>query len=137
VKYTSGDLHIPEGEFKFVYSRARGPGGQNVNKVSTKVTLLFDVTASPSLSAAQKQKIASRLTTRISKNGVLRIVAMRYRTQKANKEDAVRRFFSLLDIVLRQTPRRRKTKISTAAREKRMQEKRHRGKLKQTRQKIM
>jgi len=86
------NLHIPEKELKFVFARASGPGGQNVNKVNTKVTLLFDIVKSPSLTDVQKIKIRNRLSNRISNEGVLRVTAMRYRTQKANREDAVKRF---------------------------------------------
>lgn len=133
----SKSLHIPEKEFTFLFSRSSGPGGQNVNKVSTKVTLLFDVNMSPSLSATQKGKIKNRLATRINKNGVLRIVAMRYRTQKANKEDALQRFFSLLHTALKEKPPRKKTKITRASRERRIQAKKFRGRVKQARNRVI
>jgi ribosome-associated protein len=133
----SGGLHVPEREFTFVFSRASGPGGQNVNKVNTKVTLLFNVNTSSRLTAVQKEKIKNRLATRISKNGILRVVAMRYRTQKANKEDAIQRFFSLLDAALRDKPARKKMKISKASRERRIQAKKLRSTVKHARKRVI
>ncbi|MCK5195085.1 MAG: aminoacyl-tRNA hydrolase [Desulfobulbaceae bacterium] len=132
----SQNIYIPEKELKFVFARASGPGGQNVNKVNTKVTLLFDVVSSPSLTEEQKTKIRNRLSTRISRGGVLRVAAMRYRSQKANREDAVKRFAELLSFALTEKPHRKKTKASRAARERRFQAKKQRSRIKQSRQKV-
>lgn len=132
----SQNIYIPAKELKFVFARASGPGGQNVNKVNTKVTLLFDVDTSPSLSQEQKTKIRNRLSTRISRRGVLRVTAMRYRTQKANREDAVERFAKLISFALTEKPHRKKTKASRAARERRFQAKKQRSRVKQSRQKV-
>lgn len=132
----SQHIYISEKELKFVFARASGPGGQNVNKVNTKVTLLFDVDTSPSLSQEQKAKIRNRLSTRISRGGVLRVTAMRYRTQKANREDAVERFAKLISFALTEKPHRKKTKASRAARERRFQAKKQRGRVKKSRQKV-
>lgn len=129
-------LQIPEKELTLVFARSSGPGGQNVNKVNTKVTLLFDVVSSPSLTEEQKTKIKNRLSTRISKGGVLRVAAMRYRSQKANREDAVKRFAELLAFALTEKQYRKKTKASRAARERRFQKKKQRGRVKQSRQKV-
>src|SRR5580704_16577736 len=89
-------LSIPDNELTFVASRSGGPGGQNVNKVSSRVTLTFDVSHSPSLSEAQRHRISSKLATRINKDGVLRVVSQRTRSQELNKEDTVVRFIELL-----------------------------------------
>ncbi|HMC82356.1 MAG TPA: aminoacyl-tRNA hydrolase [Candidatus Polarisedimenticolia bacterium] len=83
-------LAIREEELRFTASRSGGPGGQNVNKVSTRVTLWFDVAGSPSLTAEQRSLIRSRLATRISKEGVLRVVSQQTRSQAANREAARR-----------------------------------------------
>ena len=130
------NMYIPEKELKFVFARASGPGGQNVNKVNTKVTLLFDVVRSPSLTDEQKAKIRNRLTNRISNEGVLRVTAMRYRTQKANREDAVKRFVELLSSALTEKPHRKKTKASRSSRERRFKAKKQRSRVKQSRQKV-
>jgi ribosome-associated protein len=129
-------VQIPEKELVFIFSRAGGPGGQNVNKVNTKVTLLFDVAGSPSLTEEQKAKILNRLSTRISRGGVLRVSAMRYRTQKANREDAVMRFVELVSRALKEKPRRKKTKVSRSAKKRRLREKKQRSMVKQSRQKV-
>jgi ribosome-associated protein len=126
-------LSIPEQEFTFTASRSSGPGGQHVNKVSSRVTLQFDVAASPSLSEAQKQRIMSRLATRTTKDGVLRVVAQAHRSQAANRRTAVERFATLLREALAETPPRRQTKIPPAVRQRRLTEKRRRGQLKQQR----
>ncbi len=83
---------IAEDELRFTYSRSSGPGGQNVNRVETRVTLLFDVLGSPSLSEGHKRRIASLLATRINKEGILRVVSQRHRTREANRRAARERF---------------------------------------------
>jgi ribosome-associated protein len=77
----NADLAIPEHELAFSASRSSGPGGQNVNKVSSRVTLTFDVENSPSLSDSQRRRIRSRLQTRINKDGVLRVISQISRSQ--------------------------------------------------------
>ena len=82
-------LSIDETELDYEFARSSGPGGQNVNKVETKVTLKFDIEASRSLSAEQKGRIAERLRTRITKDGVLRVTSQRHRTREANRKATV------------------------------------------------
>ncbi|MCU0918492.1 MAG: hypothetical protein MUC88_28625, partial [Planctomycetes bacterium] len=82
---TVGDNPIPENELVITASRSSGPGGQNVNKLNTRVIVLFDVTGSPSLSNEQKQEVLSRLATRIDKRGVLHVASQAYRSQEANR----------------------------------------------------
>jgi len=127
------DLSIPGEEISFRTSRSSGPGGQHVNKVETRVTLLFDVLSSPSLSEEQKRRITSRLQTRVSKAGVLRVVAQKHRSQSANREEARERFAGLLREVLRRDPPRKATRPTTAAKSRRLEEKRRRGRRKQER----
>lgn len=126
-------LSIPEGELSFSASRSSGPGGQHVNKVSTRVTLRFDVANSPSLTPEQKERIFSRLATRMSRQGVLRVVSQKTRSQAANRELAVERFVQLLQEALKQRPERKPTKVPSAAKQKRVDEKKQRGKLKRER----
>ena len=126
-------VEIPEHELFFKTSRSGGPGGQNVNKVNTRITLLFDVANSPSLTASQRRLILAKLATRIDKNGVLRVVSQKFRTQKANRNAAVDKFRVLLAEALTPKPVRRKTSVPYAARQKRLQDKRHRSQLKQQR----
>ena len=126
-------LSIPKDELKFTASRSRGPGGQHVNKASTRVTLGFDLINSPSLTSEQIQLVLDGLATRISKKGILRVISQKTRSQAANKEVALERFIELLQQALKQKPKRKPTRISLAARQKRVDEKQHRGKLKRGR----
>ena len=132
----SNQLSIPLKELRFTASRSSGPGGQNVNKVNTRVTLWFDVANSPSLSDGQKELIRSNLSTRINREGILRVVSQKHRTQASNRDEAIERFASLVGGSLRRVSPRRKTSISKAARERRLEEKRHRGALKKERSRV-
>src|SRR5436853_3579933 len=89
-------ISIPEDELRFAASRSGGPGGQNVNKVSSRVTLTFDIQASTALSEAHKRSIMSKLATRVNKDGVLRVISQRTRSQDLNRSDAIERFVDLL-----------------------------------------
>ena len=126
-------LSIPEDELRFTASRSRGPGGQHLNKTSTRVTLRFDLANSPSLSPEQKKLLRERLPTRISKQGVLRVVSQKTRSQAANRKAALERFVELLQQSLELRPERKPLRMPSAAREKRIAGKKHRGYLKRER----
>jgi ribosome-associated protein len=126
---------IPENEVRITASRSGGPGGQNVNKVSSKVTLSFDVRGSAVLSEEQKRKIIGRLATRISKEGILQVVSQRTRSQELNRLDALARFSELLRRVLTPQAPRIKTRVSEAAKRRRVDEKKKHGLTKQKRSK--
>jgi ribosome-associated protein len=124
---------IGEDELRFTYSRASGPGGQHVNRVETRVTLLFDVADSPSLTDEQKRRVRRRLATRINKEGVLRVVSQRHRTREANRRAAIERFEELLAEALRSPRPRRKTRVPEGAKRRRIESKRRRGDVKRLR----
>ncbi len=124
---------IDEEELRFRYSRSSGPGGQNVNRVETRVTLLFDVEGSPSLSAAHKRTLRRKLATRITKDGILQVVAQRHRTREANRRAAVERFQELVAEALRPRRRRRPTSVPAAAKRRRLESKKRRAELKRRR----
>ena len=126
---------ISEDEFIYKASRSSGPGGQNVNKVNTRVTVLFDVANTGFLSGEQKQLILSYLATRVSKDGVLRVVSQKYRTQKANRAASVERLGELLRGALKKKAVRKKTMVPYAARQRRLEEKKQRSTLKRQRAK--
>jgi ribosome-associated protein len=126
-------LSIPQQELSFSATRAGGPGGQHVNKVSTRVTLRFDVARSPSLSETQRRRILARLATRISGAGVLRVTCSRMRSQAANREEALRRFAELLAAALKPRKRRTRTRVPAGEKRRRLEDKRKRGRLKRQR----
>jgi len=123
-------ISIPEEELKFTASLSGGPGGQNVNKVSTRITLWFDVVNSPSLEQEQKELIMRRFETRIGKDGVLRVMSQQTRSQAENKELAIERFAELLQDALKQVPIRKQTRVSKGAKLRRLEEKKQRSMLK-------
>jgi len=124
---------IARSELVFSFSRSRGAGGQNVNKVNTKVTLSFDVEHSPSLSARQRELIQHRLSGRINKIGLLKLSSDSCRTQQGNKDEVLRRFFALLSQAVHEQRPRRPTKTTRAAKERRLSAKKKRSRLKKMR----
>jgi ribosome-associated protein len=127
------DLSIPLDELTFSAVRSSGPGGQNVNKVSTRVSLEFDVDKSPSLNEEQKNLIKKRLKGRISGEGIFRVSSQKSRQQSTNREDALRRFAGLLAGALQERKVRRKTGVPKASKQERLEEKKKRGFIKQSR----
>jgi len=127
------DLEIPDGELAYATSRSSGPGGQNVNKVSTRVTLLWNVEESSCLSAQQRELLRRRLPGRINRDGVLRVVSQRHRTQLANREAALRRFADLVREALTEAPSRVPVEAPEWINARRLEEKRRRSRLKRER----
>jgi ribosome-associated protein len=126
-------LFIPEGEISFTASRSGGPGGQNVNKVSSKVTLSFDLQNSTALTAEQKRKIMGKLAKRINSDGILQIVSQRTRSQELNRTDVLERFSELLRRALTPQQPRIRTRVPAASKKLRIETKRKRGLTKQAR----
>ena len=124
---------IPEEGLWFGFSRSSGPGGQNVNKVNTRTTLFFDLGGCLTLTDSEKRRITARLETRISKEGILRVVAAKHRTQLANKRAAVNRFYELLEEALQRRPKRKPTAVPPGSRRKRLKNKLAKGQQKQLR----
>ncbi|TAK60222.1 MAG: aminoacyl-tRNA hydrolase [Bacteroidetes bacterium] len=126
-------VSVPRSELSFRFARSGGHGGQNVNKVETKVELLFDVLHSPSLTDEQKERILKKLENRIDSEGVLRIVSQESRSQSKNREAAVERFIELMSHALKVRKKRMKTKIPKAVKERRLETKKRRGEVKRLR----
>jgi ribosome-associated protein len=120
-------LQLDENELRMDFIHASGPGGQNVNKVATAVQLRFTVTASPSLPDDVRQRLMALARNRITENGELIIEAKRFRTQAANRQDAVGRLVELLRKAAEKPRVRHKTRPTLASKEKRLEIKRRRS----------
>ncbi len=126
-------LEVPDDELSYVTSRSGGPGGQNVNKLETRVTLRWEPAASAALDDAQKARLAERLATRITKAGVLQVTSQRHRTQAANRDAATERFAELVAWALSTDPPRKRTRVPRRARRRRLEEKKKRAEVKKGR----
>jgi ribosome-associated protein len=128
-------LSIPLSDLRFQFARSGGPGGQNVNKVETKVQVSFDVVGSPHLTDEQKKLILNSLGSKIIA-GTLRVSSQVSRSQIKNREDAQRRIITLLKNALRPRRKRLSTKPTGASRERRRAQKERRSEIKRQRRNI-
>lgn len=125
---------IPEGELRWRFSRASGPGGQHVNTSATRVELSWDLEASAVLTAGQRARARRRLATSLV-DGVVTVTAQEHRSQLRNREAARRRLAELVArAIAPPPPRRRPTRPTAASRERRIADKRRRGETKRLRQ---
>jgi ribosome-associated protein len=116
-----------EGEFIFSSSRSGGPGGQNVNKVNSKVELRFNVLSSAILSASEKENIMLKLKNKINNESELILVSQSERTQMMNKKMVMEKFYELISKALTLPVKRRPTKPTLTSKIKRLEDKRSRG----------
>jgi ribosome-associated protein len=130
-------LKIPCSELEFRTSRSGGPGGQNVNKLETRVELLFNLSNSPSIPEHLRQRIVENLSAKLDGSGVLRVVVQDSRSQWKNKQLALERFVALLKSGLHVRKKRISTKPSKSARETRLRTKKVRGETKKLRKVII
>jgi ribosome-associated protein len=129
-------IQLDESEIHFKFIRSPGPGGQHVNKAATAVQLSFDVAHSSSLPDQVRQRLIKFAKNRINTRGVLIITANRFRSQDLNRKDALNRLMQLIVKSTWETKPRRKTKPTSGSIKKRIEAKKRRSKLKNTRQPV-
>ncbi len=132
----SDTIVIPRSEFQLTFSRSPGPGGQNVNKVNSKVTLRWDIRATPSLPADVRQRFLARFGNRISKDGQLILTSHRYRDQPRNLADVQNKLRQLILTVIDPPKKRKPRKRSKAANRRRLDQKRRRSETKSGRRNV-
>jgi len=129
----TGTIAIGEEEIHQEFIRASGPGGQNVNKVATAVQLRFDVAHSPSLPEDVRERLTRLAGKRMTREGYLIINARRFRTQEQNRQDSVARLVNLIRQAAQRPKIRKRTKPTLASKERRLESKHHRSKIKDLR----
>ena len=134
--WITNDIALDENELHLEFVRASGPGGQNVNKVSSAVQLRFNVPQSACLSPEIKERLIKVAGRKISADGTLIIQARRFRSQEQNRVDAIHRLVALIQKAAVVPKIRRKTKPSASSRERRLKNKRQRGQVKQKRKPV-
>jgi ribosome-associated protein len=130
------EISLEDSEIVVKFVRSGGPGGQHVNKVATAVQLRFDAAGSSSLPDDVRERLTELAGNRMSDDGILTIEASRFRSQKRNREDAVERLVELLRRAAEKPKQRRDTKPTARAVQRRLQDKRRRATVKDTRRTV-
>ncbi len=128
-------MRIPEEELNIRAIRSSGPGGQHVNKTSTKIEVRWNLAQSPSLNEAQRTRLLNKLASRLDKEGIIRLTCDETRSQLRNKEIAIERLHKIVNDALAIPKRRKKTKPTRGSNERKLAEKARRGQTKQLRRK--
>ena len=132
----NSQLAIPLKEFEFTFSRSSGPGGQNVNKVNTKVTLHWSIASSPSVPDDVRARFIAKFHRRINNNGELVVISQRFRDQGRNVGDCLAKLREMMASVALRPTVRKKTRPSRASRERRLKSKQQTSEKKQRRGRI-
>ncbi len=131
--HISPEYLLQAGELDFEFFRSSGPGGQNVNKVSTAVRLRFDVRQSPSLPEDVKARLEKLAGRKITAEGILLIESQRFRTQEGNRAEALRQLADLIEKASRRPRKRHPTRPTVASQARRLETKKHRAAIKRLR----
>ncbi|MEN8151447.1 MAG: alternative ribosome rescue aminoacyl-tRNA hydrolase ArfB [Planctomycetota bacterium] len=123
----AGPVRIPHHEIDVDFARSGGPGGQNVNKVETKVVLHWHPRNSKVLSEDQLARLEEKLANRLTKDGAIVVTSSRFRHQERNREDALAKLGKMVADAVKIPRKRKKTRPSRASKERRIQDKKHRG----------
>jgi ribosome-associated protein len=132
----SDSVSIPLTELEYRFSRSSGPGGQHVQKSSTRVELLFDVANSPSLDDDQRARVLKRLAGYVDSAGMLHLTSQSERSQWRNRQEVISRFQALMEEALKRPRRRKPTRPSKASKEKRLRDKKRQSEKKQGRGRV-
>lgn len=134
---TIEDLKLRDFESEFVFNatRSSGPGGQNVNKVNTRIELRFSITDSSLLNTKEKETLMLKPSSHLLNSGALVFVSQEHRSQHRNKEQAIHNFYFYVSKALTPRKKRKNTKPTKSSVEKRLQKKKHLAELKQRRRK--
>lgn len=130
-------IHVPQDELVIKASRSSGPGGQNVNKLNTKVAVALDIPNCSFLNEEQKRIILRKLPGRITKDKRLIVESQKFRTQRANRNFAIEKLESLIENALKKPKKRKPTKPTASSVEKRLKQKKLKSIAKQQRRKII
>ncbi len=129
-------MSINEEEFSFTFARSSGSGGQNVNKVNSKVTLIWNIQESKSLNAFQKKRFIKKFSTYLNSNGYVKVVSQKYRTQTRNIADAIEKVQEMFETIKFSPKKRLNTKPTKSSIQKRIKTKKSKGETKKSRQKV-
>lgn len=129
-------LTIPDSELEFRATRSGGPGGQHANTSATRIELTWNVRTSPSLSDRRRELLLSRIGNRLDSEGTLRLVCDTHRSQHRNRQEVVERFAELVAGALRPVKKRKKTRPPRASKERRLEKKKQRGRVKKLRGRV-